>query len=100
MPEGVNGLGVGADAALKPGLDRLEAANPWLLACGCQRQAVAALLTELVSAMPRAPLTISTVRSLLGYFEATPSARDSLARAMISQLQQILPLRLCPEVRL
>ena len=87
-----------ADPALKPGLERLEAANPWLLACGCQRQAIAALLSDLVTALPPAQTTIATVRSVLSYFDATPPARESLARAMLSQLQRILPLRLPPEV--
>ncbi|KAK9861151.1 hypothetical protein WJX84_001863 [Apatococcus fuscideae] len=35
---------------------------------------------------------------LLGYFDATPAARDCLAHAMTTQLQRILPLRLPPEV--
>ncbi|KAK9825566.1 hypothetical protein WJX74_006706 [Apatococcus lobatus] len=92
------GVVTDADAALKPGLERLEAANPWLLACACQRQAIAALLSDLVAALPRAQSTICTIRSLLGYFDATPAARDCLAHAMTTQLQRILPLRLPPEV--
>ena len=87
-----------ADVALKPGLERLEAANPWLLACGCQRQAIAALLTDLVAALPRVQTTTATARSLLEFFDANPPARESLARAMIAQLQRILSLRLPPGV--
>ena len=79
-------------------MERLEAANPWLLACGCQRQAIAALLTDLVAALPRVQATVATARSLLEFFDSNPPARDCLARAMAGQFQHILPLRLPAEV--